>query len=161
MVKAISEIIKVERYEKNYFKDGLNHKNVTENVKIMDEALKDSNYIHANYDYVFFPYLHYFHDYINMITQPLCLANDTNRPIIGLIEINERLLEENKYNLGEFLKNIFFHELFHAFGFLREAFKYFPRGDNTSIFTEIWTGGIERTYIKTEKVLNFEKIFWM
>ena len=160
-VKAISEILKVERYEKNYFKDALNSTILFEKVDIWDEALNDSNYIHANYDYVLFAKLSDFEDSnINMLTEPFSLANDTHRPIIGIIKINKLLLIENKDNLEEFLKNIFFHELFHAFGFLRSAFKYFPGGENASIFTEIGTGGIERTYVKTEKVLNFAKKYF-
>ena len=117
-VKAISEIIKVERYEKNYFKDGLNATILKPRVDIWDEALNDSNYIHKNYDYVLFTKLSNFEELsINMLTQPFYLAADTNRPLLGIIEINYLLLNENKNNYAEYLKNIFFHELFHAFGF--------------------------------------------
>ena len=76
-VKAISEILKVERYEKNYFKDALNSTILFEKVDIWDEALNDSNYIHANYDYVLFAKLSDLGDStINMLTEPFSLAND-------------------------------------------------------------------------------------
>ena len=160
-VKAISEIIKVERYEKNYFKDGLNATILKSRINIWDGALNDSNYIHKNYDYVLFTKLSNFEELsINMLTQPFYLAADTNRPLLGIIEINYLLLNENKNNYAEYLKNIFFHELFHAFGFLKSAFQHFPGGEKDSIFTEKGVGEMNMTYVKTKKVLNFAKKYF-
>ena len=159
-VKAISEIIKVEQYEENVFIDGLTAENIQgQGLEIWDESLNNLEYVHNNYDYILFAKFNEFNDYsITAAANPFYLAQETNRPLIGIIQITPYL--EDKYHLEEYLKEVFLHELFHAFGFLNEAFQYFPGGREASVFTEIGVAGIERTYVKTPKVLDFAKKYF-
>ena len=160
-VKAISQIIKVEQYEENVFINGLTEELLIKNeIEKWDEQLNDLTFVHENYDYIFFPK---FSDFgydsdITAAANPMYLAENTHRPLIGKIQISYNIY--NQENLEEYLKYVFLHETIHAFGFLKQAFQYFPGGEEASIFTEIGVGGIERTFVKTKKVLNFAKKYF-
>ena len=159
-LNAISQIIKVEQYEENVFINGLTEELLQKNgIEKWDAQLNDLNFIHENYDYIFFPkFTDFGYSEITASANPIYLAENTNRPLIGKIQISYNLY--NQENLEEYLKYVFLHETIHAFGFLKQAFQYFPGGEPASIFTEIGVGGIERTFVKTKKVLNFAKKYF-
>ena len=162
-VKAISEIIKVERYEENVFEGGLNSDNlIKEEIEKWDDKLNDLNYVHNNYDYVLFAKFSELPDEtITAAGNPFYLAKNTYRPLLGKIQISFDLyINDMQEHLEQYLKYVFLHELIHAFGFLKDAFQYFPGGEAASIFKEKGVAGIERTYVKTEKVLNFAKKYF-
>ena len=159
-VKAISEIIKVEQYEENVFIDKLNRDNLRNiGIETWDESLNDLELVHQNYDYVLFAKFITPEDIsITATAYPFELAKDTYRPLLGIIEISVYLIYKEKFE--EYLKYVFLHELFHAFGFNYKAFKFFPGGEAASVFTETGVAGITRTYVKTERVLNFAKKYF-
>jgi len=163
-VKAISEIIKVERYEENVFEEGLTKDNlIKQGIEKWDEKLNDLNYVHNNYDYILFAKFSELPDEsITAAANPFYLTKNTNRPLLGIIQISINLYftENIQIHFEEYLKYVFLHELIHAFGFLRDAFQYFPGGESASIYKEIGVAGIERTFVKTEKVLNFAKKYF-
>ena len=65
-----------------------------------------------------------------------------------------------KKNVEHYFSNVFIHELTHAFGFLSEAFQYFPGGEKETIFNEMDKNVIIRYYIKTKKVVEFAKKYY-
>ena len=157
-VEAISQVLKVERYEDNIFINGFNKTKIKEQgIEIWDNKLNNLEEIHKNYDYILFAEFYTFDAQITAAGYPFILSENTNRPLLGNIQITYYIY--NKENLEEYLKYIFLHELIHAFGFLEDSFKFFP-GGNESIFTEIGVGGIQRTYVKTKKLLNFAKKYF-
>ena len=159
-VKAISQIIKVERYSENIFENKLNSESITnQGIEFWDEKLNDLNYVHENYDYILFAkFFMSDNDGITAMANPFALADNTYRPLLGIINISPYMQYSD--HLEQYLQYVFLHELIHAFGFLKEAFQYFPGGEAASIFTETGVIGIERTYVKTERVLNFAKKYF-
>ena len=90
---------------------------------------------------------------------PIYLDPTTYRPIIGLLTIT---LEPSYFNLNratEYFSEVYLHELTHALGFLFTMFPYFPNGE-AGTYTKAVIRGVERTIIKTPKVLETAKKYF-
>ena len=97
---------------------------------------------------------------IASISNKFILDEDTKRPIIGVIYLNNNI-NINIRNIDIFLKTIFLHELTHILGFHYDLFQYFPGNLEKTIKTKIEERtGVEKKFIITEKVVKFAKNYF-
>ena len=80
---------------------------------------------------------------------------DTNRPVIGVVNINTKV-DYSKINSDHYFQTIILHEFTHALGFLYDYFK----DTYKNIFTKKDADGIVRTYINSPKVLEVAKKYF-
>ena len=97
---------------------------------------------------------------IASISNKFILDEETKRPIVGVIYINNNI-DINLGNINIYLKYIFLHEITHILGFHYELFKYYPGGLEKTIKTEKEERTkIEKKFIITPKVVNFAKKYF-
>ena len=160
-VNGMSKLLEIKQFEDNVFSN-LNSILLNRHyIFKWDERLNNTEKISLDYDYVLmvrfqvendnFPYG------VLAGAMPILLEENTNRPIVGLMIITNYSTYFEKENAENYFSNIFIHELTHGFGFLRDAFKYFPGGIDNTLYNATDSNGIERFYIKTKKVLSFAK----
>ena len=122
---------------------------------IYDEALVTGI---NNYDLVIIPMVDLVNDYIS--SENLLRDSTTNRVIGAIINIPLSLIRNlNKRNFNHYAKSIILHLMTHVLGFDYESFQYFPGGLENTIRTEI-SRGVNRTYIITPKVVQFQKDYY-
>ena len=160
-VKGITELINVERYTQSYF-SYLN--NTLFNYYKVDKWANEINNpeeMTINYDYVLSTRfeINEFPPGVLAAAMPILMHPDTNRPMAGLMMVSTSPLFFNKKNVEEYFSKIFIHELTHALGFLNDAFVYFPGGREQTLLTKI-VNNIQRTYIKTKKVIEVAKKYY-
>ena len=88
------------------------------------------------------------------------LEFDTNRPYIGVVNINPEI----EFSLGNsinYLESILLHEFTHILGFSYGLFEYFPGGlANTVFINKDKRIGLNRTYVKTKKLVEIAKRYF-
>ena len=163
-VNGISKLLEIKQFEDNVFSNLDSTLLNKHYIYKWDERLNNTEKISLDYDYVLivrfqvendnFPYG------VLAGAMPILLEENTNRPIVGLMIITNYSTYFEKENAENYFSNIFIHELTHGFGFLRGAFEYFPGGIQNTLYNDTDSNGIERFYIKTEKVLSFAKKYF-
>ena len=160
-VKGITELINVEQYKQSFFSY------VNETLLNQFYISKWANEINnpeemtMNYDYILLTRFekNEFPSGVLAAAMPILMHPETNRPMAGLMMVSTSPDFFEKSNVEEYFSKIFIHELTHAFGFLNDAFKYFPGGREQTLLTKI-VNNIERTYIKTKKVIEVAKKYF-
>ena len=90
---------------------------------------------------------------------PIFFRSQTNRPIVGLITINNKPQNINFGRIIEYFSQLFLHELTHALGFLYSIFSLYPGGlENTVVQQTI--RGVKRNLIITPKVVEVAKRYF-
>ncbi len=163
-VESIGKLIEVEQFTNNFLSD-LNSALLNKySILQWDEKINNTEKISKDYDYVLFPRFvkdsDGFPKEVLAAANPILLEKETNRPIAGIMIISNIAEYYEKENIEKYLSNLFIHELTHAFGFLADAFQYFPGGKKNSIFTKVDENGITRHYVKSPKVLEFAKKYY-
>ena len=91
---------------------------------------------------------------------PVYFDESTNRPIIGIININDKI-SLNLKNIDFLLQSILLHELTHILGFLISLFKLYPGGEaNTIIYEQEQRTKVNKGFIITPKVVSFGKKYF-
>ena len=99
-------------------------------------------------------------NYTNIEGYPVYFDKNTNRPIIGIININ-REITLNVENINYYLQSIFLHEFTHILGFLIKLFKFYPGGENNTIkYEKEPRTNMQKGFIITPKVLSFAKKYF-
>ena len=163
-LKGIKQLLEVKQFEYNIYSD-LNE-SLFHNFGIFewDDQLNDPEKISLNYDYVLLARFMVETDNIPIGVlagaMPILLEGETKRPIAGLLLISNSSKYFEKDNVEYYFSNVFIHELTHAFGFLADAFQYFPGGEQNSIFSRIDSNDIIRSFVKTKRVVEFAKKYY-
>jgi len=89
----------------------------------------------------------------------IILDPETNRPLVAIITITKETNFYSKKRIHEYLRLIFLHELFHALGFSKSLFDYFPQGVK-GIYTIEIIRNVNRTIIITPKVVEMAKKYY-
>ena len=88
------------------------------------------------------------------------LDYNTKRPIIGVININPNI-DFSLGNSANYVESILLHEITHILGFSITLFEYFPKGlSNTLLYKKDTRIGLNRTYIKTPKLIEVAKKYF-
>ena len=90
---------------------------------------------------------------------PIKLDPETNRPLVAIITLTKETNIYSKKRIHEYLRLIFLHELFHALGFSKSLFNYYPQGIKGIYTTEI-IRNVNRTIIITPKVVEMAKKYY-
>ena len=160
-VKGITELINVERYTQSYF----SYVNETflnsHHISKWDNKINNPEEMTANYDYILLTRfeINEFPPRVSAAAMPLLMHPETNRPVVGLMMVSTSPVFFDKANGEEYFSKVFIHELTHAFGFLNDAFNFFPGGREQTLLTKK-VNNIERTYIKTKKVIEVAKKYY-
>jgi len=160
-VKGITQLINVEPYTQSYF--SYLNSTLFDTYKISKWANEINNpkEMTSNYDYILFARfeINEFPAGVLAAAMPILMHPDTNRPMSGLMMVSTSPSFFNKANAEEYFSKIFIHELTHAFGFLNDAFAYFPGGRAQTLLTKK-VNNIDRTFIKTKKVIEVAKKYY-
>ena len=82
------------------------------------------------------------------------------RPIFGIVNINPNI-DFSVGNSDKYLESILLHEFTHILGFASSLFYYFPgRLNQTIFFREDKRLGLNRTYLKTKKLVETAKKYF-
>jgi len=92
-------------------------------------------------------------------SDPIILDHETNRPLVAIITITKETNIYSRKRINEYLRLVFLHELFHALGFSKSMFDYFPQGKKGTYTTEI-IRNVNRTIIITPKVVEIAKKYY-
>ena len=160
-VEGIKGLIKVEdRGNINYFKDIIPDLFTRNNIIMWDPIFDNGADIKSDFLIVVkFDIERLFPQGILASAVPIHIDPDTNRPLVGLLTIT---LDKSSFYLRralEYFSEVLLHELTHALGFLYTMFPYFPNGDEGTYKTKI-IRGVERTIIKTPKVLEISRKYF-
>ena len=162
-VGGMEKILEVDQLDYNVYSK-LSKELSNNKVLQWDKTIDNPEKLSLSYDYVLFPRFAIpsdgFPNGVLAAAMPILLEEETNRPIAGLLMITNNSLYFEKDNVENYFSNVFIHELTHAFGFLADAFEYFPGGKKNTIFSKEDKYGIMRYYIKTEKVVEFAKKYY-
>ena len=162
-VDAMSKLLEVEQIVGNIY-TGMNS-TLFETLKISkwDEKLNDTAKMSLEYDYILltrFADIDEFPSTVQAAAMPALLEENTNRPIIGLMMISSSLSFYTKDKAENYFNYVFLHELTHAFGFVDGAYEKFPGGRNQTLLNHTDEYGINRTYIRTPKVVEMAKKYF-
>ena len=83
----------------------------------------------------------------------------TYRPIVGVLTISTDTSFFTKDRVTEYFSEVLLHELTHALGFLDSMFRYFPGGREGTL-TTVTLRGVQRTIVKTPKVVEVAKKYF-
>ena len=157
-ILVIKELIKVRPYNKA-IKYDLKEDKEFENFIIVNDNLKNGI---SGYDLIIIPFLTEFDVKLKnqMSSKTILRDEDTKRTILGLIRINFKFEFGYKSSL-QYLEYLFLQQIIHILGFSYESFEYFPGGKSNTYYIEYETDTkLNRTYIKTERVINFSKKYF-
>ena len=163
-VESLGKLLEVEQYTYNFLSDLIPELITNNSIYKWDERINNTEKISQDYDYVLFPRFvkdsDGFPNEVLAAANPFLLDKNTHRPIAGILIITKNPYYYEKGNIEKYLSNLFIHELTHAFGFLSDAFQYFPEGKENSIFSKVDNYGILRHYVKSPKVFEFAKKYY-
>ena len=162
-VDAMSKLLEVEQIVGNIY-TGMNS-TLFENLKISkwDEKLNDTEKMSLEYDYILltrFAETDEFPPSVQAAAMPALLEEKSNRPIVGLMMISSSPSFYTKDKAENYFNYVFLHELTHAFGFIDGAYEKFPGGRNQTLLNHTDEYGINRTYIRTPKVVEMAKKYF-
>ena len=160
-VQGMTKLINVEPYLDNYF-SYLNKTLFEQNkVEKWDEKINNPKEMASNYDYILLTRfeINEFPLGVLAAAMPILMHPETNRPIAGLMMVSTSPTYFAKGNIEDYFSKIFIHELTHAFGFLNDAFAYFPGGREQTLFNKTINNNV-RYYIKTKKVVEVGKKYF-
>ena len=160
-VEGIKGLLEVEdKGDINYFKDVIIDLFNEHNIKKWDPIFDNGADIKSDFLIVVkFDTEHNFPEGVLASAVPIYLEPDTNRPLVGLLEISTEKSFFNKRRVTEYFSEVILHELTHALGFLYDMFKYFPNGLNATLNVSM-VRGYDRTHIITKKVVETAKKYF-
>ena len=160
-VEGIKGLLEVEdNGDINYFKDIIIELFKNNNIKKWDPIFDNGADIKSDFLIVVkFDTEHNFPQGVLASAVPIYLEPDTNRPLVGLLEISTEKSFFNKRRVTEYFSEVILHELTHALGFLNGMFQYFPNGLDATLNVSM-VRGYERTHIKTKKVVETAKKYF-
>ena len=160
----MGKLIEVKQFEQNVFNDMNSTFFESNHIGKWDEELNDPEKMSANYDYIlltrFAVEADGFPSNVQAAAYPILLEEKTFRPIIGLMMITTSPVLFSKENAEYYFSNVFLHELTHGFGFLDSGFQFYPGGRNQTLLEEKDRYGINRTYIRTPRVVELAKKYY-
>ena len=163
-VEGMAKLLEVKPFEVNVYSKLNSELFFNYSINNWDEQLNNTEKISLDYDYILLTRFEVpsdgFPTGVLAAAMPILLEEYTNRTIVGIMMISSNLTFFNKENADKYFSNVFIHELTHGFGFLSSIFPYFPGGIENTLFSEKDNYGINRTYIKTKKVVEFAKKYY-
>ncbi|MBR3672722.1 MAG: hypothetical protein IKN65_00290, partial [Clostridia bacterium] len=163
-VDAMGKLIEVKQFEQNVYNDMNSTFLKSFHIDNWDEELNDPEKMSANYDYIllarFAVEADGFPPNVQAAAYPILLEEKTFRPIIGLMMVTKSPDLFSKENAEYYFSNVFLHELTHGFGFLDSGFQFYPGGRNQTLLEEKDRYGINRTYIRTPRVVELAKKYY-
>ena len=157
-IKGLIEVVPND--ETNYYKDVIKNLFAQYNILRWDPIFDNNSDIKSDFLIIVkFDTERNFPQGVLASAMPIYLEPETNRPLIGLLTIT---IDTNYFTLRrveEYFSEVILHELTHALGFLYTMFRHFPNGEDGT-FTKAYIRGIERTIIKTPKVLEVARKYF-
>ena len=160
-VKALSDILEVERYGNDIFVD-LNE-TLFNKYKIYkwNPIFNNSDDIPADLIILTkFEEIGEFPQGVLASAMPLVLYKETNRPIVGLLTVSRSPSFYSYTHVKEYFSFVFLHELTHVLGFLQAMFPFISYFIREDILTYKVIRGLNRTLIKTPKVVERAKKYF-
>jgi len=160
-VEGIKGLIEVEHNdETNYIKDVIKNLFNTYNIGKWDPIFDNNTDIKSDFLIIVkFDTEKNFPQGVLASAMPIYLEPGTNRPLIGLLTITIDTHYFTLRRVEEYFSEVILHELTHALGFLYTMFPYYPNGAEGT-YTKANIRGVERTIIKTPKVLEVAKKYF-
>ena len=160
-VKGIKGLIEVvPNDETNYYKDVIKDLFAQYNIYKWDPIFDNNSDIKSDFLIIVkFDTERNFPQGVLASAMPIYLEPETNRPLIGLLTITTDTHYFSLRRVEEYFSEVILHELTHALGFLYTMFPYFPNGAEGT-YTKANIRGIERTIIKTPKVLEVARKYF-
>ena len=157
-IKGLIEVIPND--ENNYFNDVIKDLFAKYNISEWDPIFDNNSDIKSDFLIIVkFDTERNFPQGVLASAMPIYLEPETNRPLIGLLTIT---IDNHYFSLRrveEYFSEVILHELTHALGFLYTMFPYFPNGAEGT-YTTAYIRGIQRTIIKTPKVLEVARKYF-
>ena len=158
---TITKLLKVQKsnYRINIKDSDLNDWGFDDHSKIDQNLIEGNAGIDA--DLVIIPIFINEDSELLSVGEPQKLDKDTNRPIVGVLKINQNKIWNGQKNNDYYINSIFLHQFTHILGFTYKMFEYFPGGlKNTTKFGEENRTHINKTFIITDKVVKFAQKYF-
>ena len=163
-IEGMSQLLEVKQSVENIYKD-LNSTIINKfNISQWDERLNNPKEMSENYDYILLVRFQVetdgFPSNVQAAAMPILTEEYDNRPIAGLMIVSNSPTFFLKKNVEHYFSNVFIHELTHGLGFIYTSYEYYPGGLEQTLFSKIDENGINHTYVKTPKVIEFAKKYF-
>ena len=160
VIKAVTSLLKVQEETDNIFSqigpDFFNYYKVYK----WNPIFENGSYLNSNYLLIVkIDNTNQLKDGVNAAAMPIVFDPYNNRPIVGIIIINNKSQNINMGRIIEYYSQVFLHELTHALGFAYQIFSLFPGGlEKTAVQKTI--RGVKRNLIITPKVVETAKRYF-
>ena len=159
-VNALSNILEVEDYGNDIFEDLTPQFMYNNKVFNWDPMFNNNADIPADLIILTrFEDVNEFPPGVLASAMPILLYKFTNRSIVGILTVSRSETFYSYTNIKEYFSVVFLHELTHALGFLETMFPFYPQGVENILMKKV-IRGVERTLIKTPKVVERAKTFF-